>query len=154
MSLSKVWFPLFCVAFKELTAHLRAEICSWARSKAPAPQRWLHLTGAKGRKEHRKPLEPHQSESCFPSVQAFTWSIPCFTCSNLGRPLIEKFGTVSSIPWELIFALQLLSQWVIVPFGDMIKCAVFLELWVYVYPLKNTRTKGKYLRAFWPHVPG
>lgn len=35
MSLSKVRFSLFCIAFEELTAHLQAGICPSAQSKAP-----------------------------------------------------------------------------------------------------------------------
>lgn len=35
MSLAKVWFSLFCVAFKEPTAHLQAEICSLSMVEGP-----------------------------------------------------------------------------------------------------------------------
>lgn len=35
MSLSEVWFSLFCVAFKEPTAHLWAEICSPSMVEGP-----------------------------------------------------------------------------------------------------------------------
>lgn len=111
MSLSKVRFSLFCIAFEELPAHLQAG------SQHPVPQCWLYLTGAESKKEHRKPVEPHQSKNYFLSIQAVSWS------NTLLNP-------VSSIPWELIFALQLLSQWLIVPFGDAVKCAALLQLWV------------------------
>lgn len=105
--------------FEELTAHLQAGNCPSAQAKAPcAPVLVVPYSGAENRKEHRKPLEPHQSESCcFPSIQAVSWSN-------------TLFNPVSSIPWELSFALQLLSQWLIMPFGDAVKYAVLLQLWV------------------------
>lgn len=153
MSLSKVWFSLFCVAFKEPTAHLWAEICSL--SMVEGPLRPSAGCASLGGGSAGSPWSLTRVKAASPASKRSLDQIPCLTWSGLATPLmIGKFGTVGSITRELIFALQLLSQWLIVPFGDVVKYAVFLELWVHVYLLKNTRTKGKYLRAFWLHVPG
>lgn len=115
--------------------------------RAPVPQHWLCLTGVEGRSTG-SPWSLIRMKAASPASRHSLDRIPCLTCSSLGTPLIDKFGTVGSIPRELIFALQLLSQWLIVPFGDVVECTIFLKLWVPVCPSTNTRTKGKYLRAF------
>lgn len=76
--------------------------------RAPVPQRWLCLTGMEGRSTGSL-WSPIRMKAASPSSKHSLDWIPCLTCSSLGRPLIDKFGTVGSIPQELIFALQLLS---------------------------------------------
>lgn len=79
MSLSKVRFSLFCIAFEELTAHLQVGICPSAQSKASyAP---VLVVGQKVGRSTESPWSLIRVKAASPASKQSLSQIPCLTQS-------------------------------------------------------------------------